>query len=146
MPIRGEMMESEGNAEAPLRKTLFTLEPVVIANKRRVAIYCRVSTKHDDQKGSIAAQKEHFMEMISANPGWELTEVFIDHGITGTKREVRPELLRMLKMATKGDFDLILTKSVSRFARNTLDCLNMVRTLRDLGVEIIFEAENLSRD
>lgn len=124
-------------------KRVITILPMV-SDQRRVACYCRVSSLHDDQCGSIEAQREHFVDIINENPNYTLAGVYVDHGISGTKQEIRPGLLQLLKDCKDRKIDLVLTKSLSRFARNSLDTINMVRTFRDLGVEIYFERENLS--
>lgn len=113
------------------------------SKKQRVAAYCRVSTDRETQLTSLANQQEHYLEQILMRDDWELAGIYCDEGISGTKREIRPELMRLIHDCQAGRIDLILTKSISRFARNTADCLDMVRTLTDLGVEICFEKENL---
>lgn len=111
--------------------------------KLRVAAYCRVSTDSDEQLGSLEKQMKHYEASIRADPDWTFAGVYFDEGITGTKKEKRPGLLRMIADSENGKIDLILTKSVSRFARNTTDCLELVRKLLDLGVFIQFEKENI---
>ena len=110
----------------------------------RVAAYCRVSTDSDAQLESLEAQKAHYESYISGRDDWELVEIYYDRGITGTKKEKRPELLRMIADCEKGKIDFIVTKSISRFARNTTDCLEVVRKLLDLNIPIFFEKENLN--
>lgn len=111
--------------------------------KLRVAAYCRVSTDSDEQKESLETQIEHYESYIKANPTWAFAGVYYDEGITGTKKEKRPELLRMIADCENGHIDFIVTKSISRFARNTTDCLELVRRMQKLGVYIYFEKENL---
>lgn len=111
--------------------------------KTRVAAYCRVSTGMDDQLQSLETQKSHYEELIKANPDWEYVGIYYDEGISGTNKEKRPALQKMLADCKAGKIDRILTKSLSRFARNTTDCLEMVRKLLDLGVTIYFEKEKL---
>lgn len=111
--------------------------------KVRVAAYCRISTMQENQLTSIENQLEHYTAMIENHEGWELADVYIEEGVTGTKKDVRPELNRLLSDCKAHKIDLILTKSISRFARNTADCLEMVHMLTDLHVRIIFEKENL---
>lgn len=109
----------------------------------RVAAYCRVSTLRDAQQTSIKNQREHYTSFIESHPGWIMAGVYVDEGISGTKAETRPELQRLLAECRGGRVDLVLTKSISRFARNTTDCLEMVRLLTGLGIEIYFEKENI---
>lgn len=115
-----------------------------IKPKTRVVAYCRVSTGSDEQLVSLQAQKAHYESYIKANPEWEYAGLYYDEGISGTKKENRSDLLRMLSDCETGRIDLIITKSISRFARNTTDCLEMVRKLIDLGVHIYFEKENIN--
>ncbi|WP_139904017.1 recombinase family protein [Clostridium thermarum] len=112
--------------------------------KTRVVAYCRVSTDSDDQLVSLHAQKSHYETYIKANSEWDYAGLYYDEGISGTKKENRSDLLRLLSDCESGMIDLIITKSVSRFARNTTDCLEMVRKLLDLGVHIYFEKENIN--
>ena len=113
------------------------------AAKLRVAAYCRVSTDNDEQLESLETQIRHYESAIRANPEWEFIDVYYDEGITGTKKERRPGLLRMIADCEGKKIDLILTKSISRFARNTTDCLELVRKLLGLGIFIHFEKENI---
>lgn len=113
-------------------------------NKLRVAAYARVSTDSDEQLLSLKAQREHYENYIKSNPEWDFAGLYYDEGISGTKKEKRPELLRMIRDCQRGRIDLIITKSISRFARNTMDCLELVRQLIDIGVFIYFEKENLN--
>ena len=110
----------------------------------RVAAYARVSTDSDDQLVSLETQKSHYESTIKANPAWDFAGLYYDEGITGTKKEKRPELLRMIKDCEKQNIDLIMTKSISRFARNTMDCLELVRKLTKLGISVYFESENIN--
>lgn len=111
--------------------------------KLKVAAYCRVSTLMESQEGSIAAQRRHYQTQIEANPAWELAGIYLEAGVSGTGAESRPELQRLLADCRAGRVQLILTKSISRFARNTSDCLKMVRQLTGLGVHIRFEKEGI---
>jgi len=111
--------------------------------KLRVAAYARVSTEQDEQESSYEAQVDFYTRYIGNNPDWELIKVFADRGITGTSTKNRDEFNRMIELALGGGIDLILTKSISRFARNTVDTLQTVRKLKAAGVEVIFEKENL---
>ena len=111
--------------------------------KLRVAFYCRTSTVLEVQQSSIVGQRQHFEKLIASHDDWLLVDGYIEEGVTGTKAEVRPELQRLLRDCREGRIDKVLTKSISRFARNTTDCLEMVRELASLGVTIFFERENL---
>ena len=113
-------------------------------HKLRVAAYCRVSTDNEDQLVSLDTQIKHYESYINANPDWEFAGLYYDEGITGTKKEKRPELLRMISDCKNKKIDFIVTKSISRFARNTTDCLELVRKLLDLGIYIYFEKENIN--
>lgn len=112
--------------------------------KLRVAAYCRVSSGSADQLISLEAQKMHYETYIKGNSEWEFAGIYFDEGITGTKKEKRPEFLRMIADCEHGKIDFIVTKSISRFARNTTDCLELVRKLLELGIPIFFEKENLN--
>ena len=112
--------------------------------KLRVAAYCRVSTDSDEQQESLDTQIKHYESYITANPAWECAGVYYDEGITGTKKEKRPALLQMISDCKNKKIDYIVTKSISRFVRNTIDCLELVRKLLDLGIFIYFEKENLN--
>lgn len=114
------------------------------AKKLRVAAYCRVSSSSEDQLISLEAQKMHYESYIKENEEWDFAGIYYDEGITGTKKEKRPEFLRMIADCEHGKIDFIITKSISRFARNTTDCLELVRKLLELGVPIYFEKENLN--
>ena len=97
----------------------------------------------DDQLVSLETQKNHYKELIGSNPEWVYAGLYYDEGISGTSKEKRPALQRMIADCEKGLIDRIMTKSLSRFARNTTDCLELVRKLLDLGITIYFEKENL---
>ena len=109
----------------------------------RVAAYCRVSTDSDDQLNSFAAQNAHYNNLIKSHDRWELVDIYADEGITGTSAKKRGDFQRMLEDCRKGKIDKILVKSISRFARNTKDCLEAVRELRTLGISIFFEEHNI---
>lgn len=111
--------------------------------KKRVAAYARVSTDSDEQLGSYEAQVEFYTRYINSNPEWEFVSVFTDEGISGTNTKKREGFNRMIKDALDGKIDLILTKSVSRFARNTVDTLTTIRKLKEKGIEVYFEKENI---
>ena len=110
----------------------------------RVAAYCRVSTDSDAQLESLDAQKTHYENYINGREDWEFAGLYFDEGISGTKKEKRPALLRMIADCKAGKIDFVITKSISRFARNTTDCLEMVRKLLELNILIYFEKENLN--
>lgn len=111
--------------------------------KKRVAAYARVSTEQDEQQSSYEAQVDFYTRYIQSNPEWEFVGVFADRGITGTNTKNRESFNRMINLALNGCIDIILTKSISRFARNTVDTLQTVRELKAVGVEVQFEKENL---
>lgn len=114
--------------------------------KRRlnVAAYCRVSTEEEEQQSSYEAQCAYYTDKIMTNPEWNMAGIFADEGITGTSTRKRDEFNRMIRKCRQKKIDLILTKSISRFARNTLDCLRYVRVLRELGIGVYFEKENIN--
>ena len=112
--------------------------------KRRVAAYCRVSTNSEEQLNSYAAQKTYYTQKIEENPDWELAGIFADEGLSGTSMKKRAEFRRMIAACKRGRIDMILTKSLSRFARNTVDCLDTVRILKANGIGVIFEKENIN--
>lgn len=114
-----------------------------ITRQLRVAAYCRVSTDQEEQLTSYEAQMAYYTEKIMTNPEWTMAGIFADEGITGTSVKKRAEFLKMIRLCRKGKIDMILTKSISRFARNTVDCLNYVRELKELGIAVIFETENI---
>ena len=109
----------------------------------RVAAYCRVSTDMESQQLSLEIQMEAFNKTISEHPGWKLAGIYKDKGLTGTSAKKRPGFLQMIKDAEDGKIDYILTKSISRFARNTVDLLYYTRRLRELGVGVLFDEQNL---
>ena len=112
--------------------------------RQRVAAYCRVSTDSEEQLNSYAAQKTYYTQKIEENPDWEMAGVFADEGLSGTSMKKRREFNRMIAACKRGSIDMILTKSLSRFARNTVDCLNIVRVLKANGIGVIFEKENIN--
>lgn len=121
----------------------FTASPINELRKRRTAGYARVSTDSDEQFTSYEAQVDYYTNYIRSRDDWEFVEVYTDEGITGTNTKHREGFKRMIADALAGRIDLIVTKSVSRFARNTVDSLTTVRQLKDKGVEIYFEKENI---
>ena len=112
--------------------------------KQRVAAYCRVSTESEEQINSYEAQKAYYTQKIEENPDWEMAGLFADAGTSGTSMKKRREFNRMIAACKRGRIDLILTKSLSRFARNTVDCLEIVRMLKANGIGVIFEKENIN--
>ena len=110
----------------------------------RVAAYARVSTGSEEQQTSFKSQQKYYMDKIFSNPNWSFVEVYADEGISGTQDYKRENFMRMIKDAEDGKIELILTKSISRFARNTLDTLKYVRMLKSINVGIIFEEENIN--
>ncbi len=108
-----------------------------------VAAYCRVSTKQEEQLNSYEVQKQHYEELILSEAEWRLAGIFADRGISGTSLKKRDEFNRMLRLCQKGRIKMIITKSISRFARNTLDCIAVTRKLREIGVDVYFEEQNL---
>ena len=112
--------------------------------KLRVAAYCRVSTDSDEQATSYETQIEHYTEYISKNPDWQLAGIFADDGISGTNTKKREEFNRMISECNAGNIDMIITKSISRFARNTLDCLKYIRELKEKNIPVYFEKESIN--
>ncbi len=110
----------------------------------RVAAYCRVSTEQDEQANSYEAQIEHYTNEIAKHEDWVNAGIYADKGITGTMAKKRPQFLEMIKKCRQGKIDLILVKSISRFARNTVECLEYIRELKQLGIGVIFEKENIN--
>lgn len=110
---------------------------------KRVAAYCRVSTEEENQQNSYATQVSYYTDLITSNPEWQLVGIFADEGLSGTQTSKRTEFNKMIRLARKGKIDLILCKSISRFARNTVDCLDYVRELKALNINVKFEKENI---
>lgn len=109
-----------------------------------VAAYCRVSTDQEEQENSYEAQISYYTEKIGKNNDWQMAGIFADEGITGTQAKKRPEFLKMIRLCRQRKIDMVLTKSLSRFARNTVDSLNYIRELKALGIAVIFEKENIN--
>ena len=112
--------------------------------KLRVAAYCRVSTDSDEQAGSYETQVNHYTEYIGRNKEWELAGIYTDDGISGTNTKKREGFNEMIDDCMAGKIDMVITKSISRFARNTIDCLKYVRQLKEKNIAIIFEKENIN--
>jgi len=127
----------------PATKDITSQRKLRRRNKIRVAAYCRVSTDSEEQLNSYESQKRTYTQKIAENPEWEMAGLFADEGITGTSLQKRTEFNRMIAACKRGSIDIILTKSLSRFARNTVDCLETVRMLKARGIGVIFEKENI---
>ncbi len=127
----------------PATRTLFSQPLSTETFKKKVAGYARVSTDTEEQQGSYEMQVKHYTELIKGNPAWEFVDVYTDEGISGTDMRKRDGFNRMIQDALDGKIDLIETKSISRFARNTVDSLTVVRMLKDKGIEVHFEKEGI---
>ncbi len=132
------------------KRTVSVIEPQksILVDKekyhqKRVAAYCRVSTDSEEQLTSYQNQMRVYTEMIAANKEWEFAGLYADEGISGTRADKRPEFQRMIRDCQNGKIDYIITKSVSRFARNTVECLEYVRSLKAQGIGIFFEEQNI---
>ena len=122
---------------------ILSAQSQISIKRRKVAAYARVSTEKDEQQNSYDAQIEYYTRYIKSNPEWIFVGIYSDEGITGTNTKRRDGFNKMIEDALDGKIDLIITKSVSRFARNTVDSLTTVRKLKDKGVEVYFEKENI---
>ena len=132
------------------KRTVTVIEPkrsfVVDKEKyeqKRVAAYCRVSTDSEEQLTSYKNQMHFYKEMIAAKPEWRFAGMYADEGISGTRADKRPQFTKMINDCLDGKIDYIITKSVSRFARNTVDCLDYVRMLKSRGIGVFFEEQNI---
>lgn len=135
--------------ESPPKVITISAKPEVasrqaVQRQLRVAAYCRVSTDDEEQLTSYEAQQNYYTDKIMTNREWTMAGIFADEGITGTSARKRPEFLKMIRLCKQKKIDIVLTKSISRFARNTVDCLNYIRALRELGIAVIFEKENIN--
>lgn len=119
---------------------LFQIRP----RQKRVAAYCRVSTEEEEQQSSFETQVSYYTQLIMNNPDWQMVGIFADEGISGTQTKKRTEFLKLMQLCEEGKVDLILVKSISRFARNTLDTLSYVRRLKEKNIAVIFEKENIN--
>lgn len=128
----------------PARKRIGNTVKMEDKPKLRVAAYCRVSTDSDEQATSYEAQIEHYTNFIKKNEEWQLGGVFADDGISGTNTKKRDEFNRMIEECMAGNIDMIITKSISRFSRNTLDCLKYIRLLKEKNISVYFEKENIN--
>ena len=115
----------------------------IMVKRKRAAVYCRVSTGMECQEGSYEIQKSYFTELLSRNPDEELVKVYADEG-SGRSTQGRPEFRQMIQDCMDGKIDIIYTKSISRFSRNMLDCVTVVRQLKELGIPVIFEKEGIN--
>ena len=127
----------------PATKNRFTALPTASVARRKVAGYARVSTDSEEQQTSYEAQVDYYTQYIQSREDWEFVGVYTDEGISATNTKHRDGFKQMVKDALAGKIDLIVTKSVSRFARNTVDSLTTVRKLKEHGTEIYFEKENI---
>ncbi len=114
-----------------------------LMHRTRIAAYCRVSTDSAEQKHSYDIQKQYFSNLYRSKPDCELVDIYADLGLSGTKADSRPELQRLLDDCRRGKIDRVICKSISRFARNTKDCLTILRELKELGVTAVFEKEGI---
>ena len=137
------MAEVRRVTKIPATLAQYTASPIAAPKKRRVGAYARVSTDHEEQLTSYEAQVDYYTKLIKARDDWEFVNVYTDEGITGTSIKHREGFKQMVQDAMDGRIDLILTKSVSRFARNTVDSLTTIRKLKEKGVECFFEKENI---
>ena len=112
--------------------------------QKRVLAYCRVSTKQEEQLNSYETQRAAYIDKINKNPDWKLVRIFADKGITGTSVKNRKEFNKMIQFCKQGKADMIITKSISRFARNTLDCLKYIRQLKEKNIPVFFEKEAIN--
>lgn len=125
------------------RPVLYRPNMTAVTAKEKVTYYARVSTENDEQEDSYERQREHFEEKIMANPKWEYVPGYADWGVTGTKAEARKNFMRMIEDCRAGKINRILVKSISRFARNTVDTLMYIRELREMGISVFFETQNI---
>ncbi|MBS4761209.1 recombinase family protein [Carnobacteriaceae bacterium zg-ZUI252] len=128
----------------PAQSTVGYGEQLKEQPKKKVAAYCRVSTDSEEQASSYEAQVEYYTNYIQSKSEWELAGIFADDGISGTNTKKRTEFNRMIQSCKDGEIDLIITKSISRFARNTLDCLHYIRQLKEYKIPVYFEKENIN--
>ena len=126
------------------RNTLSSRAKTNLTKRLRVAAYCRVSTDSEDQINSYKSQVQYYTDLIKSNSEWSLAGIYADEAITGTQVTKREDFQRLINDCMNGDIDLIVTKSISRFARNTLDTLKYVRMLKEKGIAVFFEEENIN--
>ncbi|MEG0292536.1 MAG: recombinase family protein [Anaerovoracaceae bacterium] len=137
-------MASKNITLIPARKRVGNTVTEEEKPKLRVAAYCRVSTDSEEQASSYDAQVEHYTAFIQKNDEWEFAGIYADDGISGTNTKKRDEFNRMIEDCMLGKIDMIVTKSISRFARNTLDCLQYIRQLKEKNIPVFFEKENIN--
>lgn len=128
----------------PPTRTAGTRKKTEKVQKTRVAAYCRVSTEFEEQESSYEMQVSHYTDYINGNPGWELAGIYADDGISATNTAKREAFNRMIADCRAGKVDMVITKSISRFSRNTVDCLKFTRELKDLNIPVFFEKENIN--
>lgn len=128
----------------PAKKTVGTQKATDQKQKTRVAAYCRVSTDSEEQESSYDAQIQHYTSYIESHPDWVLAGIYADDGISGMNAKKRDEFRRMIHDCHEGKIDMVITKSISRFARNTVDCLNYTRALKNKNIGVYFEKENIN--
>lgn len=128
----------------PAKIVMGTEEKGSDIHKTRVAAYCRVSTDYEEQESSYETQVKHYTDYIKGNPAWELAGIFTDDGISGTSTAKRTGFNNMIEECRAGKIDMIVTKSISRFSRNTVDCLKYTRELKNLNIAVYFEKENIN--
>lgn len=128
----------------PAKKRIGNMSESKGIKKIRVAAYCRVSTDTEEQATSYQTQIEHYQEVISKNPEWTFAGIFADDGISATSTKNREEFNKMIRECMNGKIDMIITKSISRFARNTVDCLNYIRQLKAKNIPVYFEKESIN--
>lgn len=142
----------ESNSSSAGIKKVRIIPPTINVNEEalqsfcrrlRVAAYCRVSTKQEEQLNSYEVQKKYYIDKINSNAEWELVGIFADKGITGTSVNKRDEFNKMIKLCKRNKIDMIIVKSISRFARNTVDCLHYTRMLKQLGIDVYFEEQGI---
>lgn len=140
-------MENLSTAPKRVRTIPATVQPLNVYSTeyllKRVAAYCRVSTKQEEQLNSYETQVRYYTDRINREPGWKLAGIYADKGITGTSMKKRDEFNKLIRQCKRGKVDMIIVKSISRFARNTLDCIKITRMLRELKVDVYFEEQNL---
>lgn len=123
---------------------IYNLKEKAKEKKLRVAAYCRVSTELEEQQSSYQMQVEHYTREIQSNPKWRFAGIYADEGISGTNTKKRTDFNRMIEDCMAGKVDMVLTKSVSRFARNTVDCITYIRKLKEKNIAVFFEKENIN--
>lgn len=140
-----EQKRTDGSLALNAESRIITIPATEAPNDRRlrVAAYCRVSSDSEDQLNSFAAQNAYYTALITGNPDWDLMDIYADKGITGTSADKREDFQRLIADCRRGRIDRVLVKSISRFARNAKDCLEVTRNLKDIGVSVYFEEQNI---